>query len=318
MIGRRWIVVLVALPVAAASMPAPVAQQATFRSRADAVTVTVSVMKGHDPAAGLSSSDFELTDNGVRQRIDVASLETVPIDVTLANSGGSSENEKGLVQGGLLMDRLRGLLRPTDRLRRVSIGDVVRGQLVPIDRAFYGSEGPKPHPIPGISLVDGVFYALAWPVDPDRRHLVMLFTEGKGRWSTLPTDRLADLASRSDAVLHMAVWASPNGTARPQADPATALSQGLAELQGQAPPVDRDWLDTYRALEDAVRRTGGTVRPLSDSYKAFAEILDDFRNSYVLQYTPQGVSAPGWHEIKVKVTRSGSFAIRARRGYSGS
>jgi hypothetical protein len=33
----------------------------------------------------------------------------------------------------------------------------------------------------------------------------------------------------------------------------------------------------------------------------------------VLQYTPQSMSAPGWHEIKVRVTRSGSFAIRAHR-----
>jgi len=318
--SRRWlIVVLAALPVIALRMPAPAAQQATFRARADAVTVTVSAMKSHDPVAGLTAADFELTDNGVRQRIDVASLETVPIDVTLANSGGSAQNDKGIVQGGLQMDRVRALLHPADRLRRVSIGDVIRGKLVPADRAFYGAEGPKLQVIPGIALVDGVFYALAWPVEPERRHLVMLFTEGEGRWSTLPNDRLADLASRSDAVLHVALWASPNDSAaRPQADPTTNLSQGLAELQGPAPRVDRDWLDTYRALEDAVRRTGGTVRTLSDSFKAFTDILEDFRSSYVLQYTPQGVNAPGWHEIKVKVTRSGSFTIRARRGYSGS
>jgi hypothetical protein len=89
-------------------------------------------------------------------------------------------------------------------------------------------------------------------------------------------------------------------------------------MQGPVPRTDPDWIETYRALEDAVKRTGGTVRPLSDSFKAFADILEDFRSSYVLQYTPQGVSAPGWHELKVKVTRSGSFTIRARRGYSGS
>jgi hypothetical protein len=319
MIGRPWLMLLAVLPTAGSLLSAPTAQQPTFRSRTDAVTVPVSVMKGHDPAAGLSSADFELTDNGVRQRIDVASLETVPIDVTLAITGGHMQNERGIVQGGLQMDRVRALLRPTDRLRAVEIGAVIRGRLVPVDRAFYGSEGPKTSVIPGVALVDGVFYALAWPVDPDRRHLVILFTEGSGRWSTLPKERLADLASRSDAVLHMALWASPNDNpARLQADPTTNLSQSLAEMRGPAPSVDPEWRETYRALDDAVRRTGGTVRPLSDSFKAFADILEDFRSSYVLQYTPQGVSAPGWHELKVKVTRSGSFTIRARRGYSGS
>jgi len=59
------------------------------------------------------------------------------------------------------------------------------------------------------------------------------------------------------------------------------------------------------------------VRRVTDSLKAFQEILADFRSSYVLQYTPTGVPAQGWHEIKVKVQRPGSFTVRARRGYQG-
>jgi len=321
MIGRRWPLVVATSSLVAIAAIAPSAQQFTFRSRVDAVSVTVSVMKGREPAAGLTAADFELTDNGVTQQIEAASLETVPIDVTLALTGANDQNRAGLIQGGLQLDRLRTLLRPADRLRRVNIGDRIQGALVPTDRAFYGAEGPKLRTIPGISLIDGVFYALAWPVAPDRRHVVILFTEATGRWSTLPAKRLPDLASRSDAVLHMALWASPNDTpGRTFADPTTPISQGLTELIGPAPPpgYQSDWRETYDAIDDAVRRTGGTVRPLTDSGKAFADILEDFRASYVLQYTPKGVSAPGWHDIKVKVKRAGSFTIRARRGYSGS
>ena len=37
----------------------------------------------------------------------------------------------------------------------------------------------------------------------------------------------------------------------------------------------------------------------------------------MLRYTPTGVRAGGWHEIVVKITRPGSYDVRARRGYEG-
>jgi hypothetical protein len=51
--------------------------------------------------------------------------------------------------------------------------------------------------------------------------------------------------------------------------------------------------------------------------EALADIIADFRSSYVLHYSPKGVALPGWHELGVKVTQSGSFKIRARKGYEG-
>ena len=34
---------------------------------------------------------------------------------------------------------------------------------------------------------------------------------------------------------------------------------------------------------------------------AFVQILDEFRQRYLLSYTPTGVSKPGWHKIEVRV-----------------
>lgn len=319
MIGRIILISALGWP-AVQFGAAPFAQQAAFRTRVDAVTVTVSVMKGREPFAGLTAADFELADNGVKQRVDAASLEAVPLDVTVAVTGGSSRNEAGLIAGGIQADRLRSLLRADDRLRRVSIGDRVRGEIVSADRPFYSGDRPKPVPIPGVSLIDGVFYVLAWPVEADRRHLAIVFTEGSGRYSTLEPNRLPDLASRSDAVLHVAVWAAPSeSTMRTDPGPPTAIGEGLKDLVG--PPVsasqDAYWRETYNLLDQSARRTGGTVRRITDSVKAFQEILADFRSSYVLQYTPARVPSPGWHEIKVRLLRPGSFTIRARRGYQG-
>jgi hypothetical protein len=48
----------------------------------------------------------------------------------------------------------------------------------------------------------------------------------------------------------------------------------------------------------------------------FRKILDDFRSSYVLFYSPTGVERTGFHTITVNVTRPG-LVVTARRGYFG-
>jgi hypothetical protein len=45
--------------------------------------------------------------------------------------------------------------------------------------------------------------------------------------------------------------------------------------------------------------------------------MEEFRTSYMLRYSPQGVAGAGWHEITVKIARPGKFDVRARRGYEG-
>ena len=64
-----------------------------------------------------------------------------------------------------------------------------------------------------------------------------------------------------------------------------------------------------------MQRTGGTLQRTRNADEALAEIIADFRSSYVLRYTPRQVPAPGWHEIKVSVKRPGGFSVRARKGY---
>ena len=58
-------------------------QQPTFRARTDLVSVPVAVMSGREPVTGLTATDFELTDNGVRQTVEAVSSDEVAIDVTL-------------------------------------------------------------------------------------------------------------------------------------------------------------------------------------------------------------------------------------------
>jgi hypothetical protein len=162
-------------------------------------------------------------------------------------------------------------------------------------------------PSGGIALADGLFYALAWPVDPDRRHLVLAFTDGMDTASTIEMQMLPKLAAHSDAVLHAVFWATP--------------SDGHGSAGGvwvsRPDAILPAWEESYRLVDAAVQRTGGTIQFAKQAPNALAEIIADFRSSYVLHYTPRGVTPTSWHELGVKITRPGSFKVRARKGYEG-
>jgi hypothetical protein len=164
----------------------------------------------------------------------------------------------------------------------------------------------------GVSTVDGLFYAMAWPVEPDRRHLVVAFTDGWDRFSVLERETLPRLAAHSDAVLHVVFLAAPGDGPGPGG---RYYSGGLATFH---PPSGRrlsEWEDSNQIVLEAVRRTGGTALRRTNAERDLAAIIEDYRTSDVLRYTPQGVPARGWHEIGVTVTRPGKFEIRARKGY---
>jgi hypothetical protein len=60
-----------------------------------------------------------------------------------------------------------------------------------------------------------------------------------------------------------------------------------------------------------------TLAPDASISQTFKAVLDDFRATYVLQYVPDGVAAPGWHDLQISVKKRGKFDIRARSGYRG-
>ena len=187
---------------------------------------------------------------------------------------------------------MAGFLRPTDRVRLVRFADEVR-QIVPMQ--------PSTAPLPfddlktgqGTSLNDAVFVALARPAEVDRRHLVVVFTDAEDTWSTIDNANLPVIAGRADAVMQVVL-----STYDPRA-------------------TDPGVLTSRETLKRAAAATGGDVRYLREAVNAFRLVLDEFRTSYVLRYTPEGVKREGWHELDVRVTKPGAVTIRARKGYFG-
>ena len=280
------------------------AQQPVFRTEAVYVSVYASVKRGNRVIANLTAADFRLTDNGVAQTVEAVSIESVPIDVTLfldtsGSTAGKLDDMKRDVQGILK------LLRPGDRFRLLTIGDSVY-QTVPwvvagtsVDLSF--------EPVGGISLIqDALTVALLHRPGPDRRHLVVGMTDRQDCGSVVSSELLRELSGRSESIVHL-IDQSGGGQTRNR-------------VRACSPSARFDGPDI---IKDAAERTGGEVHTGSRFFRAssllrdFKRIFDDFRQSYVLRYSPSGVAKPGWHAIEVAVPAVKDSTIHARKGYYG-
>lgn len=303
MIRLRWAALVIVSAVVVYAWPAGLEaanQQAVFRATANLVAVDATVMRGRNPVLGLTPSDFQLTDNGVVQQIESVSQGTMPLDLTIVlDFSTSARNDFGeFLRSAAGMQRL---LRVEDRWRWLGIFMEAREVM---------SMRPSQDPLPALSrpdavnitaLHDTIFLALVRPGEPERRHLVVVFTDGDDTWSMLDGRQLPSIAGKADAVLHAVISGSPAG---PQAD-----GNRMRERE------DRRWRESRDALFDAVQVSGGSIHHLSNRAEAFAKIVEDFRSAYVLRYVPRGVDTPGWHAVTVTVTRPGAHTIRARKGY---
>ena len=269
-------------------------QPPVFRTNIDVVTVDVSVRSGNGAVAGLTAADFEVLDNGVPQKIEAFSLETLAIDVTMLLDASKSVE-------GRVLDRLKtgvlttaGLLGKNDALRLLALQHRIR-------QVFAFQPGGGRPPVEGLtaqggtSLYDGLAAAMMHRSDPERRQLVIAYTDGQDTLSILDAETAREVALRADAVVHIVVPVE----ARKLTAPDSPNAKILRELAGQ---------------------TGGQVFYPNASEGltgAFTRALSEFRTSYVLRYTRNGVAAEGWHDISVRVT-SGNYDVHAKKGYGGS
>lgn len=279
------------------------ATQAVFRARTESVAISASVKRGNSAVANLKTSDFVLTDNGTPQTIEAVTIESVPLDVTLfmdtsGSTAGALDRMKSNVQ------QIAKMLRPDDQFRLLTIGLSVDTP-VPWQRAG-NPISLDMKAVPGISLVyDALFVALTHVPAPGRRHLIVAMTDGRDCGSLLDGARVLDASGRSEAVLHW-IYVSSQGDFKDQSVGAWCTPQDFGEIE---------------YVEQAAQRTGGDKHQSrfgDPAVRTFAQILDEFRQSYVLRYSPQGVKPSGWHAVVVHLPAQPALTIKARSGYFGA
>lgn len=271
------------------ALPAPPLagqQPPIFSSRVEAVRVDVLVTERGRPVPGLSAADFEVLDNGVPQQVDLVSFESLPLNVIAAldvSASVAGERLQHLREAG---HSLLSRLGADDQAALVTFGHAV---IVPsrltTDLRAIRAELAATRARGRTALFDASYAALVLGESDVGRPLIIVFSDGVDTASWLTEDQVLRTARRSDAVVY-----------------------GVA-VRGRG--------SFLRVLAAA---TGGELFEVSstrDLGATFVAILAEFRQRYLVSYTPQGVSHEGWHTLEVRVKPRGGRkpTVKARPGY---
>jgi VWFA-related protein len=261
------------------------AQQATFSAKLEVIRVDALVTDRGDVVRGLRPADFEVRDNGVAQTVDLVSFQQIPLNVILALDTSAS------VSGDRLDDLQKACRALLDRLTKddksalLTFSNLVqlRERLTP-EIARVRDTLDDVLPFGETSLVDGAHAATLLAADDGGRNLLIVFSDGLDTASWLAPERVLDSARGADIVVYAA--------------------------------SSRDAEDS-KFLDDLGKLTGGgliKIASTKDLSATFLRILEEFRNRYLLSYSPAGVAKDGWHRLEVRL-KNRRATIRARAGY---
>lgn len=277
-------------PVVAAAVAllsvAPDADQARFKSNVESVRVDVLATAGARPVTDLTVNDFEIRDNGVVQKVSLIGADKVPVNVMLALDTSASLSAERFSRLRAASEALIDKLLPGESAGLITFSHVVtQRQALTTDLrrvtdalALVGLSGDT-------SLADAVSLGLSLGEQSSGRALLVVFSDGVDTFSWQPEALVLASARRAETVLY-GVAVTPEG-------------------------------GSPRFLRDAADVTGGKVLEVRTNDRleaAFVQILEEFRQRYLLSYSPTGVTKPGWHEIEVRIKRRG-MNVRARPGY---
>jgi len=277
--------IALSVPLLLGSTVVPCAQQPAFSAKREAVRVDVLVTEGGKVVTGLGAGDFEVRDNGVPQTVDLVSFQQIPLNVFLAFDVSASVSGERLTHlqtaGHTLLDRLAA----EDRSALLTFSHTVllrEGLTVATARVRQALTDVQP--LGDTALVDGAYATLMLNPQDGGRNLLLVFSDGLDTASWLTPESVLDSAKRSDFVVY------------------GVSSRG---------PEDSKF------LEDLTELTGGAtlkIESTKDLSAAFLKILDEFRQRYLISYSPTGVANNGWHRLEVRV-KGRRVSVKSRAGY---
>lgn len=284
-------------------------QLPTFRASVDVVTIDAFAHHDRKPLEGLTAQDFLVRDNGVEQVVDsLGTTDSAHLIIGLDLSGSVD---------GRTLDQLRSAVRAAvgeltsrDRVSLFTFSDRVRlllraqppGEQLAGALARLQAGGATP-------LHDAVVFGSALSYADERPSIFLLFTDGQdtGSWTSA--------AKALDALRHTNVVAFPVGAGLPVAVSASQYSDSFTRQTWIAPTPG----EGLRMLQSVAEISGGEFLRVNKGAalgETFRSILAQYRQRYLLTYTPSGAAAPGWHRLEVKL-RNRPGTVVAREGYVG-
>lgn len=355
------------LPLSAQAPPGPVAplpgtpiQQAPPESQAKLIVrvslvntpVTVRDAKGQ-MVTNLDAKDFQITDNGVAQRITHFDLGGDPISlvVLVETSSRIDPLMPELRKTGILLTQT--VMGPSGEAALVGFNDGVDKLMEfttnadeiekTVARLQTGTSGAKLYDAMavGVEMLSG--RPVATPERPGRRRVLLIVSEANDAGSETKLGAVLRQAQLSNVTIYSVGLSTtraelqakpkdpvpqvtPPGTfglppqpgvpQTPDSEAARYGSGNLLALAAWAVQHIKDQVKDH-ALEVAATATGGAHIPTFKDRsieKAIDEIGGELHSQYSISYTPTGGNDTGYHEIKVQVDRD-DLRVRSRPGY---
>jgi Ca-activated chloride channel family protein len=292
------------LRVAAESRPDQVAEQRAeqdprgrIRSEVSLVGTLASVLdKDGRPALDLAEDQFEVYEEGVRQKIEIFEPETQqPLDLTLMIDSSLSEIRELEFETDAASRFIQKLVRPADRMAIYEFADAVT-QLAPFSSSVPTLQAALKHIVPGdgTALYDAVYLG-AQVLDrnpPGRRRVIVLVTDAGETTSRADFETARRAALRADALLYTIVVR-------------VVKNEGGRNTAGE------------HALETIADSTGGATyfpNTIGELGEMFDRIDRELRTQYRLGYYPNPRPPDGTYralEVRVKC----ECKVRSRKAY---
>ena len=281
------------------------AQEATFRSAVEVVSVSISVRDGRGRVVrDLKEADFQVIDSGFGKPITDFWTGDAPISL------GILLDISGSMAVGGNMERARHAVDIT--LSNMKYGDEAAlytfdarlAEVVPftteLERVKAVSLEGKPFGM--TSLYDAIAETARSAAERSNRHRALLvITDGVDTGSQRTAPEVSGIASSIDVPVYLL-------TVRNPADhPDTEFAV-----------IETGEASDTATLADLARWTGGDMRISSNpahTVRGIYDLFTELRHQYVITFEPG--KRPGWHPLEIR-TRKKNLAVRARSGYMTS
>jgi VWFA-related protein len=261
----------------------------------------VTASRNGAPALDLGRADFRILDGGDKQSLVTFERGEAPLAaLLLVDSSFSMKGEplKAAIEGARTF---ASGMQPLDEAMLLLFSDRVvhaspfTSNATKLVAGLTGAEAGG-----GSAINDHLFVALQLLEERQGRRVVILLSDGVDVESLLPAAQVLDVGQRSQAMVY---W--------------IRIATEPYEMRHRSPWRDLASHDEeMQRLADLVASSGGRridIPRFQDAPAAFAGILQELRQQYVLGYYPKRVKHDGaWREIELQ---SAGVDLRTRSGY---